>query len=76
MSDDDSGRRSVRLTATLRPPDELTGGALADRLIAAIRAAEIGVDVSSIEELGEHDPLGGAAFDDVPLWPGEPGLGR
>ena len=61
-----SDRRSVRLTAVLRPPDELDGGELADRIIAALAGADLGVDVSSVEELGAHDPLG---FDDVPLWP-------
>lgn len=55
---DDPSRRSARLEATIRPPAELAGGDLTDRVVAALRAAGIGVDTSAIEELGPADPAG------------------
>jgi hypothetical protein len=58
MRPDDPARRSVRLDATLRPPDDLADGDLTDRIIDALRAADIGVDVSSVAELGDADPAG------------------
>lgn len=61
---DDPSRRSVRLTATIRPPAELAGGDLADRVIAALRSGDVGVDVHDLDELGEHDPLGDPALDE------------
>jgi hypothetical protein len=56
VSYDDPSRRSARLTATIRPPDGLADGNLNDRVVDALRAADIGVDVSSVEELGDADP--------------------
>lgn len=51
----DPARRSVRLTATIRPPDHLRDGDLVDQIISALQAGGIGVDVSEIDELGDYD---------------------
>lgn len=51
-------RRSVRLEATIRPPTHLRAGDLLDRVIGALRGAGIGVDSSSLRELGAFDPEG------------------
>jgi transcriptional regulator with XRE-family HTH domain len=49
-------RRSVRLDATIRPPDWLADGDLADHIIEALAEADIGVDVASLSEVGPYDP--------------------
>jgi hypothetical protein len=58
MSHDDPTRRSVRLEATIRPPAGLAGGDLTDRIVAALHAGDIGIDTSTLTELGDADPAG------------------
>ena len=51
----DPARRSVRLNATIRPPDHLVNSDLADQIINALQAGGFGVDVVTTEELGAYD---------------------
>jgi hypothetical protein len=54
----DPARRSVRIEATIRPPDHLVDGDLTDHVIASLQAGGLKVDVVSATELGDSDPEG------------------
>jgi hypothetical protein len=62
----DPSRRSVRIEATIRPPDHLVD--IEDFVIRMLQEAGLGVDVISAKELGASDPEG--EFDDPHgMWP-------